>query len=126
MVADSDGRRPDGRNHTRYDVEIRVDWSTGRMFVSDHISNISEGGVFLRSARGVGRDCDVEMVLWPPGRKPIHAVGHVVWSQDPHAAPSGVTPGGGLRFTQMPSADRAMLREYLKELASGAQPARGH
>jgi hypothetical protein len=35
-------------------------------------------------------------------------------------------PGGGLRFTEMHSADRAMLREYLGELAAGTAPVRGH
>ena len=120
------GGTPDGREHRRHDVEIRVDWSTGRMFVSDHVTNISEGGVFLESARPLGLDSEVDMVLWLPGHAPIRATGHVVWSQDAHAQPSGIMPGGGLRFTEMHSADRAMLREYLGEVASGAVPARGH
>ena len=119
------GRR-DQREHERHDVEIRVDWSTGRMFVSDHTTNVSESGVFLRSETGLKPDSDVEMVLWLPGRPPIRVTGHVVWSQEARAIPTGVMPGGGLRFTEMHSADRAMLREYLGELASGAEPARGH
>ena len=119
------GRR-DQREHARHDVEIRVDWSTGRMFVSDQTTNVSESGVFLRSETGLKPDSDVEMVLWLPGRPPIRVTGRVVWSQDARAMPTGVMPGGGLRFTEMHSADRAMLREYLGELASGARPARGH
>ena len=67
------------------------------------------------------------MVLWLPGRPPIRVTGHVVWSQEARAIPTGVMPGGGLRFTEMHSADRAMLREYLGESwPSGAEPARGH
>jgi len=119
------GRR-DQREHARHDVEIRVDWSTGRMFVSDQTTNVSESGVFLRSETGLKPDSDVEMVLWLPGRPPIRVTGRVVWSQDARAMPTGIMPGGGLRFTEMHSADRAMLREYLGELASGARPARGH
>jgi uncharacterized protein (TIGR02266 family) len=118
--------RKDEREHPRHDVEIRVDWSTGRMFVSDQTTNVSESGVFLKSDTGLKPDSDVEMVLWLPGRPPIRATGHVVWSQDARAMPTGVMPGGGLRFTEMHSADRAMLREYLGELVSGAKPARGH
>jgi uncharacterized protein (TIGR02266 family) len=121
----SSGRR-DQREHARQDVEIRVDWSTGRMFVSDQATNVSESGVFLRSETGLKPDSDVEMILWLPGRPPIRATGHVVWSQDARAMPTGIMPGGGLRFTEMHSADRAMLREYLGELAAGAKPARGH
>lgn len=119
------GRR-DQREHSRHDVEIRVDWSTGRMFVSDQTTNVSESGVFLKSETGLKPDSNVEMVLWLPGRPPIRATGHVVWSQDARATPAGVMPGGGLRFTEMHSADRAMLREYLGELAAGTGPVRGH
>ena len=132
-MANSEQRDPrkspdpaDHREHARHDVEIRVDWSTGRMFVSDQTTNVSESGVFLRSDTGLKPDSDVEMVLWLPGRPPIRATGHVVWSQDARAIPTGVMPGGGLRFTEMHSADRAMLREYLGELAAGTKPARGH
>lgn len=124
-MADAEGH-PDRRRHARHDVEIRVDWSTGRMFVSDQATNVSESGVCLRSESGLSPDSDVEMVLWLPGGAPIRATGHVVWSQDARATPTGVMPGGGLRFTEMHSADRAMLREYLAELAAGKGPARGH
>jgi uncharacterized protein (TIGR02266 family) len=119
------GRR-DQREHPRHDVQIRVDWSTGRMFVTDEATNVSESGVFVKSETGLKPDSDVEMVLWLPGRSPIRATGHVMWSQDARAIPTGVMPGGGLRFTEMHSADRAMLREYLDELAAGAKPDPGH
>jgi hypothetical protein len=117
---------PDQRHHTRYEVQIRVDWSTGRMFVSDLTSNISEGGVAIGSSTGPSPNSDVEMVLWLPGGQTIRAVGRVAWSQDAHALPAGVMPSGGLRFTEMHSADRAMLLEYLNELARKEKPARGH
>lgn len=118
--------RRDQREHPRHEVQIRVDWSTGRMFVTDEATNVSESGVFVKSETGLKPDSDVEMVLWLPGRPPIRATGHVMWSQDARAVPTGTMPGGGLRFTEMHSADRAMLREYLDELAAGAKPDRGH
>lgn len=117
---------PDQRVHPRYEVQIRVDWSTGRMFVSDLTTNISEGGVALGSGSGPSPNSDVDMVLWLPDGRTIRATGHVVWSQDAHALPAGVMPSGGLRFTEMHSADRAMLLEYLGELARNEKPARGH
>jgi len=123
---DADTPRPVERTARRYDVEIRVDWSTGRMFVSDQTTNISEGGVFIRSGISMPQDSEVEMVLWLPGRTPIRAIGRVVWSQDARALPSGIMPGGGLRFTEMHPADRAMLHDYLGEMAMGLKPTRGH
>jgi uncharacterized protein (TIGR02266 family) len=127
-MGDPGAERPP-RKHPRYEVEIRVDWSTGQMFVSDRITNISEGGVFIRSGMPPPEGARVEMVFWPAGGSPIRAVGHVVWSQgsqEAYALPSGVMPGGGLRFTEMHPADRAMLRQYLIEIATGAKRPPGH
>jgi uncharacterized protein (TIGR02266 family) len=131
LADDEEGKGPKEqtpRAHPRYEVELRVDWSTGRMFVSGQAVNISEGGVCVQtqSAASLAEKAQVEMVLWLPGRGPIKAVGHVVWSYDGHAVPTGVMPGGGLRFTDMRPEDRAMLLDYLREVGMGRKPARGH
>jgi len=67
---DSSVPRPD-RKHPRYDVEIRVDWSTGQLLVSERITNLSEGGAFLRSTNAPPEGTRVDMVIWPAGGSPI-------------------------------------------------------
>lgn len=113
------------RADERYEVEIRVDWVSGRMFVSDHVTNIGKGGLFIRSERPIPAHGEVEMVLWLPGKSPVHATGKVVWSQDPSRAPGQPVGGAGLSFIDMHPADRALLHDYLRDLAH-RKHVRGH
>jgi uncharacterized protein (TIGR02266 family) len=120
------GPPPRRRQDPRYDVDVRVDWSTGRMFVTDHATNLSRNGVCIQSGTAIPQDAEVTMVLWLPGRRPIRAVGHVVWSHEIVSAAPPQVSGSGVSLVEMHPADRALLHEYLGELASGAPPARGH
>jgi type IV pilus assembly protein PilZ len=112
------------REHERYEVEIRVDWVSGQMFVSDHVTNIGKGGLFIKSDKPLPKG-EVEMVLWLPGKSPVHATGRVVWNADPSRAPGQPIGGAGLSFIDMHPADRALLHDYLRDL-SQRKPARGH
>lgn len=116
----------DQRQHPRYRVEIRVDWSTGQMFLSDVVSDISQGGVFLRSDRTLPLHEDIELVLWIPDGNPVRATGRVVWSHDVPRGAGHVVHGAGLQFAEIHPADRALLHDYLLELITGAPPERGH
>src|SRR5881628_220205 len=119
------GEETPEREHERYEVEIRVDWVSGQMFVSDHVTNIGKGGLFIRSEQPLPAQGEVEMVLWLPGKSPVRATGRVVWSQDPSRAQGQPLGGAGLSFIDMHPADRALLHDYLRDLARHA-PARGH
>ncbi len=118
--------RPGRREDPRYEVDVRVDWSTGRMFVSDHATNLSRRGLCIQSGTAITQDAEVTMILWLPGRRPIRAVGHVVWSHELVAASQQAVSGSGVSLVEMHPADRALLHEYLAELATGAPPPRGH
>src|SRR2546425_1766568 len=85
------------RERERYEVEIRVDWISGQMFVSDHVTNIGKGGLFIKSDKPLPKG-EVEMVLWLPGKAPVHATGRVVWNADPSRAAGQPIGGGGLSF----------------------------
>jgi uncharacterized protein (TIGR02266 family) len=112
------------REHERYEVEIRVDWVSGQMFVSDHVTNIGKGGLFIQSDKPMPKG-EVEMVLWLPGKSPVHAKGRVVWNADPSRAPGQPLGGAGLSFIDMHPADRALLHDYLRDLSRRKLP-RGH
>jgi uncharacterized protein (TIGR02266 family) len=115
---------PPERAYERYEVEIRVDWVSGQMFVSDHVTNIGGGGLFIRSEQPPVHG-DVEMVLWLPGRSPVRVTGRVVWTHDPSRAAGSPIGGAGVSFIDMHPADRALLHEYLRDLGR-REPARGH
>ena len=114
------------RIHPRHEVDIRVDWSTGQMFVSALVDNLSEGGLFLRADGPLPADADVGLIIMLPGGRPVRAKGRVVWSRAAGPAPDHRPAGCGLQFVEMHVADRAMLQGYLLELTRGTPPARGH
>lgn len=115
------------RAHARHDVDIRVDWSTGQMFLSGEVSNLSEGGLFLRTEGPMPSSGDVSLVLMLPGGSPVRAKGRVVWNRTGGAAPPPeVRPSGcGLQFVDIDLVDRAMLLDYLREVIARVPPARG-
>src|SRR2546428_2759063 len=101
------------REHERYEVEIRVDWISGQMFVSDHVTNIGKGGLFIKSDKPLPKG-EVEMVLWLPGKAPVHATGRVVWNADPSRAAGQPIGGGGRCFLDLRPPDRAPPPAYLR------------
>ena len=114
------------RRHPRYEVEIWVDFSTIDLVTSSFVLNLSEGGVFIKSDRPLPLDAEVDLVLTLPTGAPIRAKGRVAWNHDlAKEAPHG-SRGTGIRFVDMPEADRALLHDYVGSLAHTASRGRGH
>jgi len=105
------------REHPRYEVSIPVDCSTRHLFVSNHVCNISRGGLFIQSADPLPLNTEVSLVLHLPetGRN-IFATGRVMWSSDIEKESPRVVPGSGIRFVGMTASDRAALESYLAGL----------
>lgn len=118
--------QPQKREHQRYEVTIPVDCSTKHVFVANHVSNISRGGLFLRSDKPLPLAAEVALVLrLPDVGQSIRAVGRVVWNYDLQKGTSRIVPGSGIRFVDMSPADRVTLEGYLDRLArrAGSLPA---
>jgi type IV pilus assembly protein PilZ len=112
---------PQKREHQRFEVTIPVDCSTKHVFVANHVSNISKGGLFLRSDRPLPIEAEVALVLrLPDVGQSIRAVGRVVWNYDLQKGTSRIVPGSGIRFVDMSPADRVTLERYLDHLARPA------
>jgi uncharacterized protein (TIGR02266 family) len=110
---------PNRREHERYQIEIKVDWSTRDLFVSNHVTNISRGGLFIQCEVTLPLGAELNMVLWPPGGQPIRALGRVVWSYDVRRGTSQIVSGAGIRFIDISAGDWLLLEKYLAELAQG-------
>jgi uncharacterized protein (TIGR02266 family) len=105
------------REHPRYEVSIPVDCSTRHVFVSNHVCNISKGGLFIRSDSPLPLNADVSLVLHLPGTDQcIRATGRVIWNFDMQKGTTHIVPGSGIRFVGMPPSDRAILESYLARL----------
>jgi uncharacterized protein (TIGR02266 family) len=99
------------RADERYQVSIPVDCSTLHMFISNHVNNISRGGLFLASDAPLPLNAEVSLVLR------LHATGRVAWNYDVRKGTSRIVPGSGIRFVEMGPADRATLEAYLERLS---------
>ena len=107
----------DKRQHPRYEVSIPAECSTRHSFFSNHVCNISKGGLFLRSDRPLPLNEEVSLVLRLPGTdRGIFATGRVIWNRDIESASAQVVPGSGIRFVGMTASDRAALEGYLSDL----------
>ena len=116
LVSPNEGQR---RAHERYEVTIPVDCTTQELFLSNHVCNISRGGLFIRSDKPLPLETEVSLVLrLPEADLCIRAKGRVVWNYDIVKGTSRIIPGSGIRFIDMSATDRAALEGYLKKLAS--------
>ena len=55
-----------GRAHARFRVTIPVDCSTQHLFISNHVSNISKGGLLIRSHEPLPLNAEVALALRLP------------------------------------------------------------
>ena len=105
------------RTHPRYEVSIPVDCSTRNLFVSNHVCNISKGGLFIRSETPLPLNTEVSLVLrLPETEQCIRATGRVIWNYDIPKGTTRIVSGSGIRFLDMPPSDRATLESYLAGL----------
>jgi len=112
----------------RYRVDIPVDCSTQGLFIANRVTNLSRGGLFIRSPQPLPLHAEVELALTLPGGGPrIQATGRVIWNHDVAKGSTRIVPGSGIKFTDMSPQDRARLEDCIARLAqhggpSGAPP----
>jgi uncharacterized protein (TIGR02266 family) len=107
----------DARKHLRYKVTIPVDCSTRDMFFSNHVCNISKGGLFIRSESPLPLNAEVTLVLClSETNECIRATGRVAWNYDIERRTSQIVPGSGIHIVGMSASDRAILEDYLAGL----------
>ena len=79
------------RRHRRVVCSIHVKVGTWRVF-AEHIRNISEGGVFIKTSAAFSPGEHLELIFSLPNQNgPVRVTGHVVWN-----SPDGI----GLEFAQ--------------------------
>jgi len=86
-----DWQRGERRKHGRRDCSIPVRVGTWRVF-TEHIRNISKGGVFIKTAAPFSRGEHLTLIFSLPNKNgPVKITGHVVWSS---------SDGVGVEFTE--------------------------
>jgi len=115
---DTPAEVPPERVNERFSVDIRVDCATRDMFVSNRVTNISRGGLFIASDRPLPISSQVKLKLSLGDSVTIEAQGRVIWNYDIRKGSSQVIPGSGIKFLDLSPEHAARLQRYLDGLAA--------
>jgi len=111
---DATQQRENRRTHRRYDLDLPVrfrsemmDFSARARFIEGAVSDISRGGLFIKSDFFEVPGTPVRLMLTVPATlETLHFEGHVAWIvEDP---PKG--PGMGIRLGGRPLGDTVLQR----------------
>lgn len=112
------GRQP------RCELHVPVDCSTKDMFLSNRITNISNGGLFMASETLLPIHCEVMLTFTLPNSdEVIKARGRVIWNYDIRKGTAHLVCGAGIKFVDMSADDRARLRDCIDHLGSAGDQA---
>lgn len=113
-----------GGDRTPVGLLVRLAYGSVDEFVDRFATNLSRGGVFIRtrSPKPPGTLVAFELKL-ATGETVVKGLGTVLWSraEDPHSNPP-VAPGMGVQFTDLDDASRAII-ERVMERREGRGPA---
>jgi type IV pilus assembly protein PilZ len=106
--------RPDGRQHPRAPIELKVDYKKLNSFFADYTKNISNGGTFIKTKKPLPIGTRFVFKLSVPRREsPFELLGEVVWSNS-----DGDEPGMGIRFIYSDDAQRDAFEGVVEQLMS--------
>lgn len=101
----------------RYRVDIPIDCSTRDLFIANHVTNLSRGGLFIQSRHPLPLQAEVDLAFTLPDGPRIQATGRVIWNYDVAKGSVRIIPGSGIKFTDMSPEDRARLEDCISRLA---------
>jgi uncharacterized protein (TIGR02266 family) len=102
----------DQREHSRYNVELAIEFGSAHNFYAGFIENMSVGGVFIATyvLRPVGEVMTFCIHL-PGVELPITGLGEVRWLREPHD--ESCQPGMGIRFLELDAGCDDAIRAYI-------------
>ena len=112
----------------RYQVDIPVDYETRDLFLGSRVTNISRGGLFIRTDNPLPVQTEVSLSLHlPEDEAVIQARGRVVWNYDVPRNSFHVVSGMGIKFVDLPPEQMTRIEMSLKRLGNGSShPGNGH
>jgi molecular chaperone DnaK len=105
-----------GGDRTPVGLLVRLSYGSVDEFVDRFATNLSRGGVFIRtrSPKPPGTQVAFELKL-STGETVVKGLGTVLWSraEDPHSTPP-VAPGMGVQFTDLDDPSRAIIERVME------------
>jgi uncharacterized protein (TIGR02266 family) len=112
-------RPMDRRATPRYAARFAVRFGTVDEFRSEYATNISAGGLFIRTEQPPAMDAVVEIVLELPGGEPIQGKALVVHRVTPDEARGRqVDPGIGVQFVHGDDRFRERIDQFVASLSA--------
>ncbi|MEZ4224106.1 MAG: TIGR02266 family protein [Polyangiaceae bacterium] len=112
-LSDDDRRAAD-----RVDVVWSVDCETEDTFLYASITNISQLGIFVRTAQPLMVGTRVTLRFAPPGvAEPFVLTGVVQWVNPLRVLAENLNPGMGIRFIDLTAADRERIVQAIHTIA---------
>ena len=103
---------PEGRQHGRAPIELKVDYKKLNSFFADYTKNISKGGTFIKTKKPLPIGTRFLFKLTVPLRDaPFELLGEVAWSQ-----PDVEEPGMGIRFIYTNDSQRSDFESVVERL----------
>jgi type IV pilus assembly protein PilZ len=105
---------PEGRQHGRAPIELKVDYKKLNSFFADYTKNISKGGTFIKTKKPLPIGTRFLFKLTVPHREaPFELLGEVVWSKA-----DAEEPGMGIRFIYSSEGQRVEFETVVERLMS--------
>ncbi|HWE25878.1 MAG TPA: TIGR02266 family protein [Myxococcales bacterium] len=112
------GRPIDRRATARYSTRFAVRFGTVDEFKREYATNISSGGLFIRTEAPPEMNSVIDVVLELPGGKPVEAKAMVVHRVTAHeAARLNLEPGAGVQFVEGDDRFRERIDKFVAQLA---------
>lgn len=112
-----------GSRDPRYQVDIPVDYETRDLFLGSRVTNISRGGLFIRTENPLPIQTEVDLSFHLPDENAtIQARGRVVWNYDVPRNSFHVVSGMGIKFIDLSAEQRARLETSLQRLSGRNRP----
>jgi uncharacterized protein (TIGR02266 family) len=107
---------PELRTFDRFPVRLKVRFRTAQEFVDEHATNLSRGGIFIRSDDPPPINSSVEVeVFLPDGGAPVSSAGLVVHQ----VLPGGkIEAGAGVQFVDASDVFRDRIDRYMASLSN--------
>ena len=102
------------RSTKRIGVNLLVDYKSDGHYLFDFCSDLSTGGIFIKTTRpkSVGSKISITLTI-PDTKKTIKVDGVVIWSQPSDSKSKDLSVGMGVQFEELSETDKQALQDFV-------------
>jgi uncharacterized protein (TIGR02266 family) len=108
------------RTDMRIQKTLSLTYKDDQAFLSAYASNISTGGLFIKTEKPLRQGDQFLLRLQLPAlQEPLKVSCEVAWVKSPAEATAKEPAGMGIKFVEMSKVDREALKRYLEKITKG-------